>query len=365
VKILQVASPWFAVPPMRYGGAELIISTLVEGLVEAGHDVTLLASGGSVTSADLHTVYDRPPSADLGDVPTELQHVMAADDLGTFDVVHDHTLIGTARHAAAGTPALVHTLHQPWSNRLGPVWRRLGAHASLVAISRHQARTAPDVPIAAVIHHGLDLDRYAVSLDRSGDLVFVGRASPEKGPEQALEVARRTGRRLDMAIKVNEPDEREYWHAVLEPALRGVEAHVVFDATHEQKVAMMARAHAVLLPVQWDEPFGLVMAEAGACGTPVVAFDRGAVPEVVAHGTTGFVVPPRTGIDGLCEAVEAAGAIDPATCREHVATTFSGARMVEAHLALYERIALPRWRRPRTSTTPRETAGSPRTTSPA
>lgn len=347
MRVLQVAPPWFEVPPRGYGGIELMISALADGLVEAGHDVTLLASGGSDTTADLHEVYATPPSADLGDTVTELLHVLAVDDLGDFDIVHDHTLLGAARGAARGVAGLVHTLHGPWSDRSRRLYRRLARNTTLVAISHHQTRTAPEVPVAAVIHHGIDIDRYAIGLERTDELVFVGRANPEKGPEQAIEIARRTGRPLAMAIKVNEPGEREYWRCVLEPRLHRIEAHVTFDATHDDKVAMMARGHAVVMPIQWAEPFGLVMVEAGACGTPVVVYGRGAAPELVRDGVTGFVVDPAAGVDAFCRAVDRVDEIDPAACHQHVAANFSRDRMVERHLALYESVHVPRFMRSR------------------
>lgn len=365
MRILQVAPPWFEVPPQSYGGTELVIAALADGLVAAGHDVTLLASGGSRTGAELRSVYAQPPSADLGDPMTELLHVMAVDDLGPFDIVHDHTLIGTARLAARGTRPLVHTLHAAWSDRAVGVYRRLADHVALAAISHAQAEAAPTVPIAAVVHHGIEVAHYPIGLDRTDELVFVGRANPEKGPEQAIEVARRTGRGLQMAIKVNERDEHEYWRSVLAPRLHDVEAHVVFDATHEQKVTMMARAHAVIMPIQWDEPFGLVMLEAAACGTPMVVYGRGAAPELVRDGVTGYVVPPAAGLDALCHAVEAAERIDPATCRQHVHDHFSSERMVERHLDLYERLAMPRFKRTRPAALAPPFAGSPAIGEPA
>lgn len=347
MRILQVAPPWFEVPPRHYGGIELVIATLADGLVAAGHDVTLLASGGSSTTATLHSVYPTPPSAALGDAMTELAHVLAVDDLGPFDIVHDHTVLGTARLAARGTWPLIHTLHGPWTDRAVHVYRRLADRTALVAISHDQAARVPSIPIAAVVHNGIDLDRYPIGLDRTDELAFVGRASPEKGPEQAIDVARRTGRPLRMAIKVNEPVEHEFWERKLAPALTGLDVEVLHDATHEQKTALMARAHAVIMPIQWDEPFGLVMIEAGACGTPVVVYGRGAAPELVVDGVTGFVVDPEAGLDAFCAAVEAADTIDPATCHHHVATTFSAQQMVDGYLDLYEDLRRARFMRAR------------------
>lgn len=360
MRILQVAPPWFSVPPARYGGTELVVAGLADGLVAAGHEVTVLAAGGSTTSARLATVYDAPPTADLGDTTTELLHVLAADDLGPFDIVHDHTLLGTALAAARGAPHVVHTLHGAWTDRSRAVYRRLGERVTLVAISHDQAARAPDVDIRVVIHHGVDVDAYPVCLDRGEALAFVGRASPDKGPELAIEVARRTGRPLHMAIKVNEADEHRYWDTVLEPATHLADVHVTFDATHEQKTWILSHAYALLAPLQWEEPFGLTMVEAMASGVPVVAFARGAAPELVVDGVTGHLVPPRTWVGGLVRAVEDVGGISPAACREHVAACFSRGCMVEHHLDLYEELTVPRFRRTRAPVSrPREMAGNP------
>lgn len=347
MRVLQVAPPWFEVPPWRYGGIELVIGTLCDGMVAAGHEVTLLASGGSATTAQLHTVYDDPPSADLGDAVTELLHVIEADDLGPFDVVHDHTLLGTVRHAARGTWPLVHTLHGPWTARSRALYGRLAEDVALVAISHDQAARAGGIPLHGVVHNGLDLDRYPITLDHTEDLAFVGRASPEKGPVAAIEVARRTGRRLVMAIKLNEPHEHAYFREVVAPRLGDADVEVVREATHEQKTAILSRAAVVVAPVAWDEPFGLVLAEAGACGTPIVAFGRGAAPEVIRDGVSGIVVDPAAGISGLCEAVEAASTIDGADCRRHVAEHFSSERMVDGYLQVYDDLRRPRFMRAR------------------
>lgn len=340
MRILQVAPPWFTVPPTRYGGVEMVVADLVEGLVAAGHDVTLLASGGSRTSARLHTVFDEPPSTALGSTLVELAHVLALDDLGRFDVVHDHTVLGTARLALrADGPVAVHTLHGAWDPVTLAVYDRLGRDVALVAISHDQAARAHGVPLAGVVHNGIDPARYPVVVDRGDELVFLGRASPDKGPVEAIEVARRTGRPLAMAIKVNERDEHAYWHEAIVPRLGTADVRVVRDATHEEKVELLAHAHALVAPIQWDEPFGLVLVEAGACGVPVVAFARGAAPEIVRDGITGALVDQTDGVDGLCDAVDAVADVDGAACRRHVATRFSAARMVAGYLRVYERLA--------------------------
>ncbi len=347
MRILQVAPPWFAVPPEGYGGIEAVVANLTDGLVAAGHEVTLLAAGGSRTTAHLCTVHPSPPSEALGDLVAEALHHLAVDELGPFDVVHDHTLFGTIRLVAAGTRHLVHTLHGPWTPHVRGIYERIGDRVSLVAISRHQAAAAGRVRVAVTIPHGIDTMRFPMSLHRTDELVFVGRATPDKGPVTAVEVARRTGRPLAMAIKVNEPQERAYWRDVVLPLLKGVDANVVVNATHEDAVAMMARSYAVLVPIDWEEPFGLVMLEAAACGGRVVAFDRGAAGEIVVDGRTGLLVDPGEGVEGMCRAVDAAGTIFPGACREHAEQHYGVDAMVQAHLELYERVTVPRFRRGR------------------
>lgn len=340
MRVLQIAPPWFAVPPRTYGGTEWIVSLLADGLVDAGHDVELLASGGSITRARLRTVYDEPPSASLGDVATELGHVLEAYLApGDVDLIHDHSgFIGPALGALARTVPVVHTLHGAWTPASTRIYRLLSDRIALVAISHDQARRRPaGVDLAGVVHNGLDARLYPFCADKDPFLLWVGRASPDKGPEVAIEVARRVGLPLAMALKVNEVDEHLYLREVLEPAMTGQDVTVVRNASLEDKVDLMERARCVLFPAQWPEPFGLVMLEAMACGTPVVAYANGATPEVIADGQTGYVVPAGD-LDALCAAVEQTGDIDPQRCRDHVERAFSAERMVAGYLEVYAQV---------------------------
>lgn len=340
MRILQIAPPWFAVPPDGYGGIEAVVSLLADGLVAAGHDVELVASGGSRTTARLRTVHAVPPSEALGDVSVELDHVLAAyAGADGADLIHDHSgLVGPALGAFATTAPVVHTLHGPWTATNHRVYRQLASRVHLVAISGDQARRRPPgLPVAGVVHNGIDVDAYPLARERGDHLLFVGRANPEKGPEVAIEVARLLGRPLAMAIKVNEPPEHAYFRDVIRPAMRGVEVEVFPNAKLPFKAELMGRAACLLFPIRWPEPFGLVMAEAMACGTPVVGYANGAAPEVVDHGTTGFLVPEGD-VEALAEGVLAAVELDPEACRRHVIANFSAERMVQRYLALYERI---------------------------
>jgi glycosyltransferase involved in cell wall biosynthesis len=343
MRILQVAPPWLSVPPSAYGGIEWVVSGLADGLIDAGHDVTLLASGGSETRARLETIFDEPPFEQLGDARIEtIQALAAYRRRGDYDLIHDHTAaVGPALAALTDGPPVVHTLHLPWVDEQIRLARLIAPPVRLVAISHDQAGRAPnDIPISAVVHNGIPVDRYPFTTDKDDYLLFVGRANREKGPEVAIEIARRLGRPLIMAMKINERHEREYFQEVLQPLIAsaptGIE--VVPNPNHERKAGLMARAAAVVLPIQWPEPFGLVMPEANACGTPVVAFDLGAVPEVIAHGKTGFVVPPGD-LDAFCAAIDRTKDLLPRDCRTHVEERFSAQRMVVDYERVYEAVS--------------------------
>ena len=339
MRILQVAPPWLTVPPSRYGGIEWVVSGLADGLVDAGHEVTLLASGGSSTRAELETVFDEPPFERLGDARIEaIQALAAYRQRSDFDIIHDHTAaVGPALAALAAGPPVVHTLHHVWIDEQIRLARLVSPPVLLVAISHDQAARSPnDVPIAAVVHNGIPVDRYPFTPDKDDYLLFVGRSNRDKGPAVAIEVARRLGRQLVIAMKINESSEREYWEDVLRPLIGSDPAvDVVPNPQHDNKAELMARAAALVVPIRWPEPFGLVMPEANACGTPVVAFDIGAAREVIAHGKTGFVVPPGD-LDGFCAAVEHTKDLLPHDCRTHVVRQFSVQRMVADYERVYE-----------------------------
>ncbi len=342
MRILQVAPPWLPVPPSSYGGIEWVVSGLADGLTEAGHEVTLLASGGSTTEARLQTVFDEPPFGQFGDTRIETIHALAAHARrGEYDLVHDHTAaVGPALGALGKGPPIVHTLHGAWNELETMLARLVAPPVRLVAISHDQAAGCPpEVPITAVIHNGIPLDRYPFVADKDDFLLFVGRSNREKGPAVAIEVARRLGRTLVLAIKVNEPYEHQYWDEVLAPLIgrSNPDIEVVMDPHHKEKVDLMGAASAVLFPVQWREPFGLVMPEANACGTPVVAFDLGSPREIVADGTSGFVVS-HGDLEAFCTAVERTRELDPQGCRRHAAEHFSVERMVADYERLFETI---------------------------
>lgn len=341
MRVLQIAPPWFTVPPVGYGGIEQVVAVLADGLVDAGHDVTLLASGGSTSKAEVVSVFAEPPSADLGSSVHELTHVMAGfARRGEFDLIHDHSGFGGA---ALGSfldgPPVVHTLHGPWTP-IVQAFYRTAAGLHLVGISHHQRSRAPlGVEVPDVVHNGISLTDhpFRADADADGHLAFVGRANAEKGPEVAVRVARRTGRHLKMAVKVNEPAEQRYWDTVVAPLLDGADVEVVRNGTKRDAIDIMSGAVATLFPISWPEPFGLVMVESMAVGTPIVGYAAGASTELVVSGRTGLLIPPGD-VAGLCAAVEGASSLDRAACRAHVARRFSNATMVAGYETVYERL---------------------------
>jgi glycosyltransferase involved in cell wall biosynthesis len=339
MRILQIAPPWYAVPPSGYGGTERIVSILADGLVARGHDVTLLASGGSRTTARLWSVFDRPPSRALGCPAREITHWMGIyDRRHEFDVIHDHSsVVGAALAALLDGPPVVHTVHLPWDPPAAAAYRSLPGRLHIAAISRDHARRAPDGLDVHVVHNGVDLHAfpYRAAPDGAGYLAFVGRASPAKGPEVAIRVARRLGRPLRMALKVNQRVEVRFLDEVIRPALRTADVDLVINGSAPRTAAILAGATVTVAPLAWDEPFGLVLAESMASGTPVAAYRRGAAEEIVEDGVTGALAPPAH-IDALCAAVGSAADLSRAACRRRAEEHFSADAMVDRYLHLYE-----------------------------
>jgi len=339
VRIAIVGPAWFPVPPPGYGGIELVVSLLADGLTDAGHDVTLFACGGSRTRARLAVTLPEPPDpAEIGNPWIDATHAASAyARCGGFDVVHDHAAVAGPACGAMlrDGPPVVHTLHGPWTPQSRNFYAQVADRLGLVAISDAQRADNPSVPYLATVHNGIDVEAYPLRHEKDDHLVYIGRATPDKGPREAIEIARRVGRPLHMLLKRTEPSERAYFTREIEPLLAGdVTLHENVD--HATKTDLLGRARALVFPIRWAEPFGLVMVEAMACGTPVVTTNWGAAPEVVDDGVTGF---RRDDGDGLVEALGRVGDIDPAACRRRVVERFSGAAMVRAYEAVYARVA--------------------------
>jgi glycosyltransferase involved in cell wall biosynthesis len=338
LRIALIAPPWFAVPPAGYGGIEWVVSNLAEGLVRDGHDVTLFASGGSRTQAGLVSTYGEPPSAQLGDWMVEgaaVAEAYARHD--EFDIIHDHSTVGTLCAAGIQTP-VVHTVHGLVTPDLARLYSSLRRRLHFIAISNDQRSTLPAEVQSTVLFNGIDTLAYPFDREGGDHLVFVGRINPDKGIMDALAIAERTGKPLMVLAKINESNEREYYDEVVKPALRGRDVEFIEHATHDQKVRAYQGALATLFPIHWREPFGLVMAESMSCGTPVIAFRHGSVPEVIVEGETGFI---RDDVDGAVEAVSRAHLLRRDDCRARALMHFSADRMVTRHEQLYASLVAP------------------------
>jgi len=328
-----VAPAWFAVPPERYGGIEWVVSLLADGLVDAGHEVVLFASGGSVTKAQLVSTFAEPPSYRIGQSMPDLEHTLTAWlHAGDFDLVNDHSGMLAAAMAGLSPVPVCHTVHGPLDGEPGRVYRqiaRISPRLRLISLSMNQRRPAPDLPWLANCPNALDLDAYPFSERRGDYLLFLGRLSPDKGAARAIEVAQEVGAPLKIAGKMHDQLEREYFQREIAPHL-GDDVEYLGEVSHEEKVRLLQRARCTLFPIAWEEPFGLVMIESMACGTPVVATRFGAVPEVIGDSGEGGIVVDH--LAGMAAAVAVADTIDPATCRSYAESHFSERRMIRSYL---------------------------------
>ena len=336
MRIAEIAPVWVSVPPPSYGGIELMVSLIADGLVDRGHDVTLFASGGSRTKGRLVSPVEKAPDlADMGTgITDDVIHTLSAYlHAGEFDVIHDHSGWGPAFGALLdGKPPVVRTLHGPWSDEARRFHAALDGRVHLVAISESQAAFNTDLDYAGVVYNGLDINVYPYREDKEDFLLFLGRCNPEKGPEVAVEVAKRAGMHLKMVVKRAEPAEIQYWERMVQPRLTGDE-DIVLEISHEEKVDLLSRAKGTLCTIQWPEPFGLVMTESMACGTPVIVPPMGAAPELVVDGETGFL---REDLDEMVECVSRLGEISPAACRARVADNFTAEVMVAGYEKIFE-----------------------------
>jgi glycosyltransferase involved in cell wall biosynthesis len=249
-------------------------------------------------------------------------------------VVHDHSLAGPLTARARQVPTVV-TAHGPVQDDLAAYYAHLGPGVYLVAISEFQRSRAPELPWVGVVHNAIPIDEYPFRADKEDFCLFLGRVNGEKAPDLAIEAARAAGRRIVLAAKCTEPDEQRYFEERVRPLL-GDDAEWVGTADTEEKKDLLARAACLVFPIQWDEPFGLVMVEAMACGTPVVALRRGSVEEVVADGVSGYV---RDRLEELPAAIRRTGELDPAACRDHVAGRFDVRTMADGYERIYRELA--------------------------
>lgn len=339
MRIAQIAPPWVTVPPKGYGGIEWVVSLLADGLADRGHDVTLFATGDSSTTARLESTFERAPGPEaINSIWYDTVHQLFAHrDVTRFDVLHQHMYWAGLVGALLSPAPVVHTLHRNFTEQMRRIYQLVADRLWFVAISENQRAAMPELRYAGVVHNGIDLDRYPLREDKEDFLLFLGRTSPDKGPERAIRAARAAGLPLVMAVKVAEKIEVDHWEREVKPILDDGTV-VLAEIPHEQKVELLGKARAVLFPIDWEEPFGLVMTEAMACGTPVIATPRGAVPEVVDDSRTGFIVPVEGYAEAAALALTDVGQIDPKACRRHVEERFSAEAMVSGYEAVFERV---------------------------
>jgi glycosyltransferase involved in cell wall biosynthesis len=333
MRIGLIAPPWVPVPPTRYGGIEAVIDRLARGLVRAGHEVLLAAPCNSTCPVpQVPGAEEAMEGAPMcSDVNTELRSVLTSYAAMTdVDVIHDHTTVGPLLHCGNRSTPVVTTFHGPFDPKMAPIYRAY-RDVSMIAISRHQASTAIGVSVTRVIHHGIDVADVPEGKGDGEYASFLGRMSPEKGPREAILVARAAGVPLRMAAKLREPAEREYFEAQVKPLLCS-DIEYLGELGGHDKLALLGESFALVNPMQWPEPFGLVMIEALATGTPVVATPRGSAPEIIEDGVTGYL---RKDIEGLAKALLAAAELDRARCRAVACQRFDSDTMVGKHVELY------------------------------
>jgi glycosyltransferase involved in cell wall biosynthesis len=333
MRIAVLAPPFIAVPPDAYGGTELFVAHLAEALVTRGHDVIVYANGASKVRCTVRWTYsecDWPPRPGADPTLKNLDHAAwairdAARD--AVDVVHLNDAIAVPLSRFLDVPVL-HTLHHPHESALSALYARY-PEITYITISDSQRRRET-MPKMRMVHHGLRIDDYRFNEHKHGYLAFLGRMAPVKGPHLAIEVARRSGIPLKLAGEI-QPAFQDYWDSMVRPCIDGDLIEYVGEATLDVKNELLGQASALLFPIQWEEPFGLVMIEAMACGTPVIALGAGSVAEIVRDGVSGWICDD---VEAMAERALAPG-IPASSCREHVVANFSVERMAEMYEAIY------------------------------
>ncbi|MCA1993193.1 MAG: glycosyltransferase family 4 protein [Coleofasciculus sp. S288] len=338
MRIAQVAPLWERVPPPAYGGIELVVGLLTDELVRRGHEVTLFASGDSITLARLESVH--PQALRLDTTVKEcgiyemLQLSRVYERASEFDIIHSHMGCAALPYANLVKTPTIHTLHGIFTPDNEKLFKH-ARHQPYVSISDAQREPRLNLNCVATVYNGIDLSTYEFYPEPQDPpyLAFLGRISPEKGTHLAIEIAKRAGWHLKMAGKVDVVDV-EYFEEKVKPLIDGKQIQYLGEANHAQKNALMGGAVATLFPITWREPFGLVMVESMAAGTPVIAMELGSTSEVIAHGKTGFLCHS---VEECVAAIDKVDQLDRYTCREHVQNHFSVQRMTDGYEAAYRK----------------------------
>jgi len=343
----MLSPPWIPVPAPAYGGIEEVVRLLCDGLTANGHEVTLFAPPGSDSCAAVVPVLEEPHPDEIQKAQFEADHVArafaevdaAAERGEPFDVIHDHVGHTALAMADRVSAPLVHTLHGPFDDAACRFYAQHGRKARIVAISRAQLDSAPpEMGGGDVVHNPIDCAEWPFREQKDEFLLWIGRMSPDKGPQRAITAAREAGAPLVLAGPV-QPGQESFFAEEVEPQLGHDGIEYIGEADSERKRDLYQRARALLMPIRWPEPFGLVMVESLACGTPVIAFPEGSAPEVVAHGRTGFVVDDE---HAMARAVDRLGEIEPSDCRGACEHRFGVPAVVRGYEEVYRAAAARR-----------------------
>jgi glycosyltransferase involved in cell wall biosynthesis len=345
--IAMLAPPWIPIPPPGYGGIELVVGALCEGLVRLGHNVTLYAAPGSRSSATVREVLPRCHPYEIGHSLYEIDHVARvladiddmADQGNPFDILHDHCGFTAVALADRIRVPVVHTMHGPFTVDTSAFYRQYADQAWLVAISEAQRATAPPgLRLAGVVPNPIEVPEWPFRPTKEDYVLWVGRFEHFKGPHRAIAAAREANVRLILAGPIQRGQEA-YFQREIAPHLDGNQVRYLGEVGGGRKQQLFANARALLMPISWIEPFGMVMVEAMACGTPVIAFPQGAATEIVQPGLNGFLVDDE---ETMAAAIANVGQIDPAACRESVDVRFNPEVVAAGYEAIYRRVTTPR-----------------------
>jgi glycosyltransferase involved in cell wall biosynthesis len=337
MRIAQVAPLRERVPPPSYGGIELVVSHLTDELVRRGHEVTLFASGDSLTRAKLEAVCDRALRLDPNVVNCDAYELLELSQVyqraAEFDIIHSHLGVLTLAMAGLVTTPTVHTLHHSFNPDTAKIYTH---HYKQAYVSISDAQRKIDLNYVRTVYNGIDENNYPfiVEPENPAYLAFLGRFSPQKGPHHAISIAKQTGWRLKMAGKIDDID-RKFFEQEVAPHIDGKQIQYLGEVNHSEKAKLLGNAAVTLFPITWEEPFGLVMIESMATGTPVIATNMGSVPEVVSQGVSGFICKSH---EDMASMIPKALELNRNSCRKYVEDRFTVSKMVDGYEEIYRKI---------------------------
>lgn len=336
MRIAQVAPLWIPVPPATYGGTELVIHWLCEELVRRGHEVTLFSTGDSKTSANLIPIW--PKSLWRANLKTPhtvygllYEKLISMQD--KFDIIHDHCEFYTTPYSRFLKPPMVTTLHHPLNEETIVLYKKF-SNINYVAISKNQKKSGPGINIAKTIYHGLPWEKYPFNAEPKDYILWLSKIAPGKGVAEAIDIAKLSGEKLIISGNIL-PDYADYFEFRIKPLIDGKKIKFVGASDFQKKIELFKNAKAFIFPVKRVEPFGLVVIEAMACGTPVIAFKAGSMAELIQDGKTGFLV---NSVEEACQALKKVDQISREYCQEYVKKNFGLKRMVNRYERLYKKI---------------------------